>query len=76
MDLIDKSQQQDIREVFIKAQMEPLCGWPWLDENRHKEYSEQGITVFFNGKALLAVPSTSTKRGLIKAAMTMAIRRQ
>jgi hypothetical protein len=56
--------------------MEPLCGWPWLDENRHKEYSEQGITVFFNGKALLAVPSTSTKRGLIKAAMTMATRRQ
>jgi hypothetical protein len=75
MDLIDKS-QQDIREVFIKAQMEPLCGWPWLDENRRKEYPEQGITVFFNGKALLAVPSTSTKRGLIKAAMTMAIRRQ
>jgi hypothetical protein len=64
------SRPGDIRELFIKAQMEPLCGWPWLDENRGKVYPEQGITVFHNGKALLDVPSTSKRS--IKGIMEMA----
>jgi hypothetical protein len=54
--------------------VEPLCGWAWLEENKGKVYPEQGITIFFNGKTLLALASTSTKSNLIKAVMRMAMR--
>jgi 5-methylcytosine-specific restriction endonuclease McrA len=64
--------RQDLRESIIKQGLEPLCGWPWLEENRCKQYPEQGITVFFKGKELVIMPSTSTKRGIIKSAMKMA----
>jgi hypothetical protein len=64
----------DIRELFIKAQMEPLCGWPWLEANESKAYPEQSIVVFFNDKVLLDMPSTAKKPGLIKAAMKMAVK--
>lgn len=59
---------------FLRRGIKPLCGWAWLAENKGKVYPEQGITVFFNGKALLVMPSTPTKRGIIRAAMTMATR--
>jgi hypothetical protein len=56
----------------VRLGIEPLCGWPWVEENRGKIYPEQGIVVFFNGKELLDMPSTSTKRGLIRAVMALA----
>jgi hypothetical protein len=59
---------------LVRPGIEPLCGWPWLEANEGKVYPEQCITIFFNGKPLVVMPSTSTKRGLIRATMTMAIR--
>jgi hypothetical protein len=56
---------------FLRRGIRPLCGWAWLAENKGKVYPEQGITVFFKGQELVAMPSTS-KRGLIKSAMKMA----
>lgn len=61
--------------LLVRPGIVPLCGWPWLEANEGKVYPEQGITIFFNGKALVVMPSTSTKRGVIRAAMTMAARK-
>jgi hypothetical protein len=61
-------------ESYITTGMEPLCGRQWIEDNKGKVYPEQTITVFHNGKVLVVVPSTSTKRGLVRAAMTMASR--
>jgi len=57
---------------LVRPGIVPLCGWPWLEANAGKVYPEQAIAVFYNEKPLLCLPSTSTKRGIIKAAMTMA----
>jgi hypothetical protein len=59
---------------IIRPGFDPLCGWPWLEANEGKEYPEQKITVFFNDKALVDIPSTAKKPGLIKAAMKIAVR--
>lgn len=61
--------------TLVRLGMEPLCGWPWLEENRDKVYPEQGIEVIHNGKVLLNL-SADPRRGLIEAAMTMAERSQ
>jgi hypothetical protein len=65
---------QETSIPLIRPGIEPLCGWPWLEENRDREYPWQGITVLFNEKPLLCLPSTTNKRGytLIKSTMQMA----
>jgi hypothetical protein len=65
-------EKPDVMEAFVKANMDPLCGWPWLDENKLKRYPEQSIAVSYDGKGILCIASTRTRPGLIKAAMTMA----
>lgn len=52
--------------------IEPICGMQWLLDHINLEYPEQSITVFFKGQELVAMPSTSTRRGIIKSAMKMA----
>jgi hypothetical protein len=68
-------EKPDVMEAFMKAQMEPLSGWPWLAENRLKQYPEQSIAVSYDGKGILCIASTRTWPGVIKTAMTMAERR-
>lgn len=59
--------------LMVGPGIEPICGWDWLEENWNKEVPEQGITVFFKGKELVAMPSTAVKPRLIKSVMKMAI---
>ena len=56
---------------LIRPGIEPLCGWPWLEENKSKAYPQQDIEVFHNGKRLLVLSSTDKHR-TIRAVMTMA----
>lgn len=57
---------------LVSPGMEPLCGWAWLEENMCKGYPEQGIEILVDGK-VLDLPA-DPRHGLIKAAMTMAMR--
>ena len=59
---------------LVRPGMEPLCGQAWLEANEGKQYPWQGITVLYNEKPLLCLPSTTNKRGhaLIKSIMQMA----
>jgi hypothetical protein len=70
--LIALIEKPDVMEAFMKAQMEPLSGWPWLAENKLKRYPEQSIAISYDGKAILCITSTRTRPSLIKTAMTMA----
>jgi hypothetical protein len=59
-------------ENIVSPGIDPICGWDWVIKQKGKVYPEQGITVFFDGKALVNMPSTSTKRGVMTSAMKMA----
>lgn len=71
----EKSIQEISTQPLVRPGIvEPICGWKWIEENKGKIYPEQGITVLYDAKPILALafPSPSVKRGLIRAVMTMA----
>lgn len=53
MRAIIDSDHSDIREAFKQAQMEPSCGWAWLEQHMRKDHLEQSITVLRDGKVVL-----------------------
>ena len=55
MRAIIDSDTPDIREAFIQAQMEPNCGWLWLDEHMRQAYPNQSMTILRDGKVVLEV---------------------
>jgi hypothetical protein len=55
MRAIIDSDTPDIREAFIQTQMEPNCGWPWLDQHMRKTHPDQRITILRDGKVILEV---------------------
>jgi hypothetical protein len=56
---------------IVSPGIDPICGWEWVLKQKGKVYPEQGITVFFNGKKLVSIPS-SNKSAIIKSAIKMA----
>jgi len=44
-------------DEIMRPGLEPLCGWPWIEENKDKVYPEQGIEVFWRGRAVLKMPA-------------------
>jgi hypothetical protein len=64
----------DIRELFRRYSMDPLCGWSWLEANRGKRYPQQTIEVYYDGEQL-TLPAPSRQTG-IKEAMRVAIGRR
>jgi hypothetical protein len=65
---------QDIRERFRNAKIEPLSGWPWLEENRSKKHPEQIMTILYDGKPLFTLTSKDKKKS-VKAVMDIAGKR-
>lgn len=61
----------DISDRFHDAKVEPLCGWPWLAQNRRKRYPEQTITILYDGKAIFTLTSKDKKKS-VKAVMQVA----
>ena len=60
---------------LVRPGILPLCGWDWLAENQGRVYPQQGITLLYDGKAILASSACSPpRRGLIRSIMTMAAR--
>jgi len=48
----------DIRLAFIEAKVFPLCGWDWLQQNIHRHYPEQKITISYNGRVIANILNT------------------
>jgi len=63
MRAIIDSDSPDIREAFIQAQMEPNCGWPWLEQHMRKAHPDQSITILRDGKVVLEVAAANKEAG-------------
>ena len=61
----------DLIQRFINANIEPLCGWPWLEQNMHKKHPEQTMTILHDGKVVFTTTKDKESKA-VKAAMELA----
>ena len=73
MRAIIDTEYKDIRGRFCDANMAPLCGWPWLEQNRRKKHPEQTMTILYDDKPIFTLTSKD-KRKSVKAVMEVANR--
>ena len=73
MRAIIDSGYQDLRLRFIEAKLEPIGGWPWLDEQMRRDYPGQKMTIFFDGNPIFTLTKDDkpTKKA-VKAVMETA----